>query len=230
MSIFGKIITAVKGGAREAGEAIVDANGIRIFEQEIHEAKAQIGKAKQNLTKVMAEKMKCDRQITQLSDESKKYEEHALAALNKGNEALAIEVSEKIAGLEHELSIQTNARTTFATQIDQLKAMIRKAEEKIRSHERELAMIKTTENVQRATQSISNDYSGGLSKMVNARGSLERIKAKQQARADQMKAQDELNDDMGNSSLDAKLKAAGIGETNSAASDVLSKLRAKAGK
>jgi len=230
MSIFGKIITAVKGGAREAGEAIVDANGIRIFEQEIHEAKAQIAKAKQNLTKVMAEKMKCDRQITQLTGESAKYEEHAMAALSKGNEALAVEVSEKIAMLEQELTIQTNAKTTFATQIDQLKEMIRKAEEKIRSHERELAMIKTTENVQRATQSISNDYSGGLSKMVNARGSLERIKAKQQARADQMKAQDELNDEAGNSSLDAKLKAAGIGETNSAAADVLSKLRAKAGK
>ena len=40
MSILKKLFTAVRGGAREAGEAIVDANGIRIFEQEI-----EIGRA-----------------------------------------------------------------------------------------------------------------------------------------------------------------------------------------
>ncbi len=34
MSIFKKIMTAVRGGATEVGEAIVDANGTRIFEQE----------------------------------------------------------------------------------------------------------------------------------------------------------------------------------------------------
>ena len=38
MSVFKKIMTALRGGAREAGEAIVDANGIRIFEQEIKDA------------------------------------------------------------------------------------------------------------------------------------------------------------------------------------------------
>ena len=42
MSIFKKIITAVRGGAREAGEAVVDANATRIFEQEIRDSEKHI--------------------------------------------------------------------------------------------------------------------------------------------------------------------------------------------
>ena len=42
MSIFKKIITAVRGGATEAGEAIVDANSTRIFEQEIRDSEKHI--------------------------------------------------------------------------------------------------------------------------------------------------------------------------------------------
>ena len=38
MSVLKKIMTAVRGGAREVGELIVDANGTRIFEQEIKDA------------------------------------------------------------------------------------------------------------------------------------------------------------------------------------------------
>ena len=38
MSIWKKIITAVRGGASEVGEAIVDANAIRILEQEMRDA------------------------------------------------------------------------------------------------------------------------------------------------------------------------------------------------
>jgi phage shock protein A len=35
MAILKKIFTAIRGGAREVGESIVDANSVRIFEQEI---------------------------------------------------------------------------------------------------------------------------------------------------------------------------------------------------
>ena len=38
MSLLTKIFTAVRGGARELGETIVDQNSVRIFEQEIKDA------------------------------------------------------------------------------------------------------------------------------------------------------------------------------------------------
>ena len=57
MTILKKLFTALKGGAREAGEAIVDANSIRIFEQEIRDAEHQLQKAKSDLTEVIAKEM-----------------------------------------------------------------------------------------------------------------------------------------------------------------------------
>ena len=46
MSVLKKIITAVRGGAREVGEFVVDANGTRIFEQEIKDAETHLRKSK----------------------------------------------------------------------------------------------------------------------------------------------------------------------------------------
>lgn len=45
-SVFDKLWTALRGGVREIGDAVVDANGIRIFEQEIKDAQANIATAK----------------------------------------------------------------------------------------------------------------------------------------------------------------------------------------
>ena len=57
MSILKKIMTAIRGGAREVGELVVDANGTRIFEQEIKDAKTHLDRAKRDLTDVMAKQM-----------------------------------------------------------------------------------------------------------------------------------------------------------------------------
>jgi phage shock protein A len=64
MSILKKLFTAVRGGAREAGEAIVDANGIRIFEQEIADAQNALHRAKKSLTEVMAKEMQTKRSLS----------------------------------------------------------------------------------------------------------------------------------------------------------------------
>ena len=57
MSIFKKLFTAVRGGATEVGEAIVDSQAIRILEQELRDSKTALNDAKTNLTAIMAEKM-----------------------------------------------------------------------------------------------------------------------------------------------------------------------------
>ena len=61
MSIFNKLLTAVRGGATEVGEAIVDSQSIRILEQEIRDSKKALNDAKTGLTSIMAEKMGVDR-------------------------------------------------------------------------------------------------------------------------------------------------------------------------
>jgi len=228
MGLLNKLITAVRGGAREVGENIVDANAIRIYQQEIEDARKNLGRAKRDLTQVMAKEMQTAREIRRLQEEITKYEAHAISALNKGNEALAEEVAQQIATLEQELSVQTNARSQFTSHIERLKALMKKTEATIREHERELAMVRTTESVQKATRSISNNYGAGASKLLDAKSSLDRIKARQRNLDDRMAAADALESDSGMGSLDEKLKAAGIGDKNSARSDVMARLRQKA--
>ncbi|MEE3306800.1 MAG: PspA/IM30 family protein, partial [Pseudomonadota bacterium] len=45
MSVWKKLVTAVKGGATEAAQSVVDSQAIRILEQEIREAKEELRKS-----------------------------------------------------------------------------------------------------------------------------------------------------------------------------------------
>ncbi|MEY8214450.1 MAG: PspA/IM30 family protein [Colwellia sp.] len=227
MSIFKKIMTAIRGGASEAGEAIIDANATRIFEQEIRDAGNHLTKAKRDLTGVMAEQMSAKRIITRLEKEIHEHEGYAGQALEKGDETLALAVAEKIATLESELADQQQALESFTGNADRLKELVKKSERQINEHKRQLSMVKTTESVQKATSAITDNFSSSNSKLLSAKDSLERIKAKQQKFDDKMKAAEVLESENSDTSLAAQLKAAGIGEQNSNANSVLDRIKAK---
>ncbi len=228
MGILNKICTAIRGGAREAGEAIVDANAVRIFEQEIEDAKKHIAKAKDSLTTVMAEKMQAARKLDAIKGDITENETYAGKALEKGDEGLALEVAEKIASLEGQLAEQQQVHDNCSAHIAKLKEQIQAAERQISENERQLNMIKTTESVHKATSAISDSFNSSGSKIVNAKESLDRIKKRQQMREDKLKAAQELNSDTFESSLQDKLKAAGITDDgSSSANAVLERLKAK---
>lgn len=230
MNILEKIVTAIRGGAREVGEVIVDSNATRIYGQEIEDAKSHLANAKENLAKVMAKEMQVKREIDRLTTEIEKSENNAVAALNAGKEDLAGDVAEKIVELENELAIQKQAQSAYADHVTRLKDIVKKTETKIREHERELAMVKTTDSVQKATRSINEHVYGGGSQLVNARESLERIKSRQQSEEDEMRAAEQLEGELGAESLEVKLREAGIGEGVDHRNAVLARIKNKAGK
>ncbi|WP_137937439.1 PspA/IM30 family protein [Chitinivorax sp. B] len=227
MNVFNKILTALRGSVREIGESVVDANATRIYEQEIMDAKHHLSQAKQDLTLVMAKEMQAQRDIARLNGEIAKYEQHALQALDKDAATLAEEVAERIAILEVELTGQIKVKEEFAGNIVRLKELIKQTEAKLREHERELAMAKTTESVYRATQSISQSMHGGGSKLISARESLDRIKQRHTELSDRIKATEQLDNELGDKALDAKLAAAGIGAQVNGKQVVLDRLKAK---
>lgn len=227
MGILSKIITAIRGGAREAGEAIVDANAIRIFEQEIKDADDNLNKAKRDLTEVMAKEMQAKRKVNDLQTEISKHEGYVAEALEKSNEGLAMDVANKIAELESELAIQLKAQESFSAHCERLKAMIKKTNNGLTEMKRQLVMVKTTDSVQKASQSISNNYANSGSKMLGAKESLDRIQKRQADLDDRLAAGDSLKDEFEGSNLDDKLKAAGIGESTGSAVDILERIKAK---
>jgi len=227
MSIFKKIMTAIRGGATEVGEAIVDANSTRIFEQEIRDAEHHLTKAKRDLTGVMAQQMAASREVDRLKREITEHEGYAAQALDKGDESLALAVAEKISTLETELDAQQQALDSFDANATRLKELVKKSERQMAEYKRQLSMVKTTESVQKATSAITDNFSSSNSKLLNAKDSLERIKAKQQKFDDQMKAAEVLESENSDSSLEAQLKAAGIGGADHSANSVLDRIKAK---
>ena len=227
MSIFKKIMTAIRGGATEVGESIVDANATRIFEQEIRDAENHLTSAKRDLTGVMAQQMSSTREVNRVKREITEHEGYAVQALEKGDETLALAVAEKISALENELSTQQQALDSFQSNAERLKELVKKSERQVAEYKRQLSMVKTTESVQKATSAITDNFSSSNSKLLSAKDSLERIKAKQQKFDDQMKAAEVLESENSDSSLEAKLKEAGIGNADNNANSVLERLKAK---
>lgn len=229
MSIFSKIITAIRGGASEAGEAIVDANATRIFAQEIRDAENHLTKAKRDLTGIMAKQMQAKRELDRINRSITEHEGYATTALNQGNEALALEVAEKIAGLEAELAEQQASFDNYEKGAIRLKELVKGTERQLADYQRQLSMVKTTESVQKATAAITDNFSNSNSKLLNAKQSLERIKEKQQDFDDRMQAADDLAAEGSDQSLKDKLAAAGIGEQQTSANSVLDRLKSKQG-
>jgi phage shock protein A len=224
MNILMKLMTAIRGGAREAGEAIIDANAIRILEQEIVDAKNNLAKGRVSLTEVMAKEMQTKRQISSIQNNITEHEGFAKEALEKNNEQLALDIAGKISEFESALVEQEIILSGFSGHVSTLKSQIKQAEKTIAENERQLLMVKTTESVQKATMSVTDNISANNSSMSSARESLERIKKKQQDRVDQIAAGEALQQEMSDD-LSAKMKASGIGPQESSAASVLERLK-----
>ncbi len=227
MSVMKKVITLLRGSVREIGETVVDANATRIYEQEILEAKQSIAQAKDDLAGVMAKEMQSARQIEKLQAEITRYEGLAVEALDKAQESLAEEVAAKVGGLDQELQEQTRAHASYAVQVTRLKDLIKQAEGRIREHDREIGVAKTTESVYRATRSISESIGIGGSKLMSARESLDRIKQRHEDLSDRMLAAEQLNNELGQGALEKKLAAAGVGDEAKRQRDVMERIRAR---
>ena len=227
MSVLGKILTLVRGSAREIGESVVDANATRIYEQEIIDARNAILKARNDLTGVMAKEMQSAREIERIRKEIVRLEGLALEALEKSRDDLAEEVAGKIAATEAELDEQTRAHADYALQVGKLRDMISTAETKVREHEREVAMARTTESVYKATRSISDSIVASGSKLSNAKDSLERIKRRHEEMADRLAAAETLDKETGTRALETKLADAGIGGDAERKRQVMARIRAR---
>lgn len=227
MSVISKIVTLLRGSVREIGESIVDSNAGRIYEQEILDGKNSIDQAKKDLAGVVAKEMQSAREIERLRTEIARYEGMAVEALEKQNESLAEEVAGRVAEMEAELESQSRAHANFALQVAQLKDLIKSAEARIREHEREIAAVRATESVYRASQSISDNIVSSGSKLTSARESLERIKKRHEDFADRLAAAERLDAELGTGALDAKLSAAGIGEDAERKRKIMARIRAR---
>lgn len=227
MNLLNKLLTALRGAATETGEALVDSQGIRILEQEIRDAKEHLNRARESLTEVIAEQMAVQRKVNGLQTAIAEHEQYANQALAKNNDALALEIAEKIAALSNELDAQAVVLESLDGNIATLKQSIAATERNIQGMDRELTLVKTTESVHKANEAVAARFSGSRSSLRSATESLERIKAKQQKKVDQMQAALAIQQEENGDRLQEKLQDAGIITKKATASAILDRLKAK---
>lgn len=227
MNIWAKMMTALRGGVNEAGEAIVDSQALRILDQEVRDASEELKQSKNALAEIMAREKLAQEKCANLKKQIEDHEDYAVKALDKGDEALAHEVAQKIADLENQLSQEDEACQGYAKSAKDLRLAITHTERNLKRLKQQVDTVKATENVQRAQAAVAERHSGSNSKMRTAMDSLERIKEKQALKAAQMNAASELTQDSPDSSLQTKLEEAGIAPSGSSADDILARIKNK---
>lgn len=229
MNVWSKLLTALRGGANEMGEAMVDSQALRILDQEIRDADLELRKSKEALAEIMAKQKLAADGAEKSAAKVTEYEQYALKALEAGNEALAQEVAVKIANLEVELAGEREQADGYAASVAQLRKAVTQAEANIKRLKQQVDTVKATESVQKAQMAVAQRYGGSQAKLHTAVESLERIKQQQAERAAKMEAAAELAEAASvDDSLEAKLRAAGIKAENASAESVLARLKDKA--
>lgn len=225
MSFLNNVFKTIKSYGNEANDAFVDAQGIRIMEQEIREAEQSQGKANESLTEVMAEQRAIARKVHQLKDSIAEYAEAIGKLLETDNEKLALETAEKLAELESELDGNQAVLDSYNEQVKELKVIIKDSAKQMEALRREVSIVKSTEAAQKASEATAAQFSGTNSSLRSASGSMARIKAKQQKRKDKMKSARELAKESSGSDLQSKLTAAGVIGSQSSAVSILDRYK-----
>ncbi len=227
MNIWAKMMTALRGGVNEAGEAVVDSQALRILDQEVRDAAEELKQSKDSLAAIIARQKLSQEKVAKFKKDIGEYEGYAVKALEKGDEALAREVAGKIADLENQCNTETEAGDGYGKSADQLRTAIKQAEANIKRLKQQVDTVKATENVQRAQAAVAERHSGSNSRLRTAMDSLERIKEKQALKGAQMNAASELSAETADTSLQDRLEQAGIAPSGKSADDILERLKKK---
>lgn len=225
--IWRKLVDAVRGGANELGEAIADSQALRILDQEIRDADAELHRSKDALAEMLAHyKVALDR-LAASDARVEEYEGYALKALKSDDEALAREVAAKIAAFEADRDDDRQRSEELAARIADLRKVIAQAEAHIKRLKQQVDTVRATATVQRAQATVAHRHAGTDSRLRTALESLERIKRRQAERGARMEAAAEIAREDGDDALEAKLREAGIIAEPSGADAVLSRLKKK---
>lgn len=225
MSLLKDIVEAIRGGAKGVSDLLSEQNSISALQQEIQSVNEDLLRAKEDLTEAIAKHMHSSREISATRIAITEREDQARAALEQGDEALALKIAEAIAELDADLAEQEQVNTIFSGHVARLRSLVNKTERQIKDYQRQLEMVKTTESIQRASAAISSNYQASSSKMLSARDSLERIKQRQQRTLDEMEAEQEILAETGEKTLEERLEQAGIQPSKVNANAVLNRLK-----
>lgn len=228
MAIWSKLFTLGRAGAHEATAAVLDANALRILDQEIRDADTAQGKARDDLAGLVARRRILETEVESFRAQVSKYESSARIAVEKGNMDLARQVAQRIADLEQDIALKAPQAAEMRAAEEQIHVAVAATDRKIEQLRREVEVVKVNESVQKAQTSVAARGAGAGNALGSAADSLARIRERQAIRGERIRAAGELEDRRTGADLDEQLRIAGILPGQSSADDVLARLTAPA--
>lgn len=224
MSAFGKLWTALKGGANEAAEKAADGQAFRILDQELREADANLRKARGDLAGLMATSKKIERRLEGLYTKEETDIANARSAMSAGREDLALQLAQRVKDVRAEIDRDQRDLESMRGNETKMQQVIRETEQRIQAMKREVESVKATESLQRAQSAVASSHTGVNSKLGSAMGSLERIRDRQETMSARLEAGDELAALESGADLDRQLLEAGIGGRSASVEDIFAEI------
>ena len=229
MGILKSLFTLGKSFISQAEESIEETQGVRMLEQHIRDAKAELDKAGKSRVDLLARVKLSHDKLKDLRERKASLEARALEALSKNvNPSLINEVAEEIARLENLITAEEQVLSNLEVSRDGVEKAV--TAQRIAQFEQQMEVVKATEAMQRAQQAVTTSTVGASSSVSTAAESLKRLQARQAERQARLDAAAQLEKVADGRDLDEKLAEAGIGGVNkSSAQDVLARLQRQQG-
>ncbi|EKJ8218117.1 MULTISPECIES: PspA/IM30 family protein [Citrobacter] len=231
MGILKSLFTLGKSMISQAEASIEEAQGVRMLEQHIRDAKTELNKANQSRVELLARVKLSNDKLYDLRERKASLEKRALEALNKKVDAALInEVAEEIARLENLITAEEQVLANLEASRDGVERAVTATGQRISQFEQQLEVVKATEAMQRAQQAVTTSTVGASSNVSTAAESLKRIQTRQAERQARLDAAAQLEKVADGRDLDERLAEMGIGGSNkSSAQDVLARLQQQKG-
>lgn len=227
MTMLRKLASLFTATLQQPLHDMLDHNAITIFEQEIRQAEEALPTARYHLASVMAERKKLEREIGQLQESLQRRLLQTQAALDKSEEALALELANQIA--EDEVLLENLSRQATALQAQEvtLTQRMRKAVQSVQHYRRELALAKSNRHAHNALGALGTCSSDLSTRLSDMESSLQKIRQQQAHSDDLNNALDQIQAEMSGETLQKRLQAAGISSGRHDGLAVLARLKKK---
>lgn len=159
-ALWRRLVTAVRGGVNELGEAIAESQALRILDQEIRDNDAELHRVRTNLAETMAHCKVAQERLAAADASLEEYEGYALKALKAGEDALVREIAARISLLEIERDGHAKRAQDHAAGIVHLRKVAAQLEATINRLKQQVDTVRATENVQRAQAAVANRREG----------------------------------------------------------------------
>ncbi|MCO4160391.1 PspA/IM30 family protein [Citrobacter amalonaticus] len=231
MGILKSLFTLGKSMVSEVDASLEEAQGVRMLEQHIRDAKSELEKAGKSRVDLLARVKLSHDKLQDLRERKSSLEKRALEALNKNvDAALVNEVAEEIARLENLISAEELVLTNLEASREGVEKAVTATAQRISQFEQQLEVVKATEAMQRAQQAVTASTLGATTNVSTAAESLKRIQTRQAERQARLDAAAQLEKVTDGRDLDERLAEVGIGGANkSSAQDVLARLKQQKG-